>query len=198
MAVITKHSEKMNFCAVELVSKGECDPNECRFNHDIKLSIIWKDRNANNGESSQSSKPICFKEFSEKQSCPYGDECHFDHKFPDALRQDPKVASRIKEEREKKASKCVNEYHEKGSCKIGEKLCRFSHNITQDELDDPSMQLKMRTKLEMMKKKTAVVHQQQNNKESQRCKSNTLIEMAKQMAELQKTVEQIQMQKTCP
>ena len=108
MAVITKHSEKMNFCAVELVSKGECDPNECRFNHDIKLSKIWKDRNANNGESSQSSKPICFKEFSEKQSCPYDDECHFDHKFPDSLRHDPKVASRIKEEREKKASKCVN------------------------------------------------------------------------------------------
>ena len=153
--VIKLRSEKMNFCAIELVSKGECDPEECSFNHNIQTSVFWKERRKDNPIIERTIKSICFHEFSGKGSCPHGSRCHFDHKFPETLRNDPKVREEIDAEKERKRPLCINEYNKKGSCRK-KNMCKFSHIITQEQLENKALQEKMREKFSVLTGKAPV------------------------------------------
>ena len=58
------------------------------------------------------------------------------------MRQNGELMKLIVDAKDEKASKCMNEFKEKDSCKKG-KFCRFSHVITDDHRNDMAMRQMM-------------------------------------------------------
>ena len=55
-------------------------------------------------------------------SCQCGDgECQFSHNITDDQRKDEQLVKGYLEEKEEKASKCLNEFREEDSCRKGDK-----------------------------------------------------------------------------
>ena len=152
---ITVHSERMGFCAVELVCKGECSPETCTFNHnknESKLNVARKLKRKSSKESKdqqENYENICYKELREQGSCPHGTQCHFNHKFPEDLRSNVEFTIKVLEQQEKKTTKCYNEFIKKGSCKKG-RACKHNHDISEELREDPQMQAKMKKIYETM------------------------------------------------
>ena len=143
--VLSAHAEKMNFCPVELVSPGQCEPSNCKYNHDREVSNL---RNKHTREK-KTSRKLCYREMLERGSCPYQENCFFEHKIPESARTDPNIAQDL-ERIKQKTSKCVNEYFKVGGCnKQGN--CRFSHDITEEQREDPSLQETMQKKYDALR-----------------------------------------------
>ena len=150
---IESHSNKMAFCAVEFVAKGSCNADECRFNHDITDSNLRRKTSDNINNKKKYSERLCYKELEEKDSCPFGKErCHFCHDFPETLRSDRHFIQKTLEERKVKLALCVNEFYCKGGCNK-KRNCRFNHEITDEQRQDPDWQTKMKVKLEKISQK---------------------------------------------
>ena len=119
--VIDSHSNKMGFCAVEFVSKGICNADECRYNHVIEHSNLRIKKPEPNENQETNHKRVCYKELLEKDSCPFGkDRCRFLHEFPESLRNDTDFIQKKLDERKMRQALCVNEYVRRGGCKKGE------------------------------------------------------------------------------
>jgi hypothetical protein len=152
---IAVHSERMGFCAVELVSKGECSPETCPFNHnkdESKMNVARKLKRTTPKEPIEQQgnyDKICYRELREEGSCPHGNQCHFEHAFPEELRNNEEFMDRVLEQQEKKTTKCYNEFKLKGSCQKG-RACRHNHNISDELRKDPQMQAKMNKIYETM------------------------------------------------
>ena len=91
---------------------------------------------------------MCYDELLDKGSCRHGNNCRFDHNFPEKLREDNYLMEKVSKQR-RETTKCVNEYRRKDSCQKGTR-CRFNHNITDDERKDPALQKFMEKKREMI------------------------------------------------
>ena len=144
--VIVAHAENMNFCPVELVEKGSCNPENCRFNHSLEDSTLRK-RPGKKESRDAVTKQICFKEAEGK--CPRGVKCFFSHEISEAQKKNPEFLRKIKEEREQRQGLCVNEYAESGSCHK-KQSCKFNHNITEEQRSDKRIKERMQEKLKQL------------------------------------------------
>ena len=135
---------------MQLVTPGECVPSECKFNHDRETSNLRRKGKPIKRKGRSIQQPPCYRELQEEKSCPYKDECRFNHDFPDTLRMDTKQAQEVCKEIEKKIATCVNEYMGIGKCRKG-KECKFNHNISEEQRNDPQMQETIQKKLESMR-----------------------------------------------
>ena len=113
--------------------KGSCPKKEegCPYPHHPPEKIRRREKPSK----------ICYKELKMKNSCGR-DKCPFQHDFDDKLRKDEAFLRRIREEKLRRAGKCVNEYRETGSCHNGVD-CTFSHVISDEERNDPQLRKKM-------------------------------------------------------
>ena len=140
----------MGFCAVEFVSKGICNADECRYNHVIEHSNLRKKKPETNENQETNHKRVCYKELLEKDSCPFGkDRCRFLHEFPESLRNDTDFIQKKLDERKMRQALCVNEYVRTGGCKKGGK-CRFNHDITEEQRQNTDLQVKMKARLSQL------------------------------------------------
>lgn len=126
-------SGKIGWCAFEMGCKGSCPKKEegCPYPHQPPEKLRRREKPSK----------ICYKELKMKNSCGR-DKCPFQHEFDDKLRKDETFLRRIREEKLKRAGKCVNEYRETGSCHNGVD-CTFSHVISDEERNDPQLRKKM-------------------------------------------------------
>ena len=140
----------MSYCAVEVVNKGQCNPLECKYNHDVDKSNLRRKKIVKGDTERDITKRMCHKELIKVGSCPFGTDCHFSHDFPVSLRNDPEFVQKVVQQRKERQSICVNEYHKQGACTQGER-CRFNHDITDQQRQDPRLQEKMREKLSQIR-----------------------------------------------
>ena len=130
-------SEQHDKCAFEFTKKGSCkDKESCKHCS-----------NRNNIASSPKSRnpKYCYNELKQKNSCGRT-ACKFEHNIPEQLQQNNEAKINYIEE-ERKKSKCINEYRKAGSCrKQGD--CRFSHDISQEDRQNPALQKQMKEKYE--------------------------------------------------
>ena len=184
---IESHSNKMAFCAVEFVAKGSCNADECRFNHVIADSNLRRKNSVNNNDKKRSSGRLCYKELEEKDSCPFGKEkCHFSHDFPETLRNDTHFVEKTLQERKEKVALCVNEFLREGGCNKKRK-CRFNHEITNEQRQDPELQEKIKLKLDRISQKNPKEEASPSTKRGNE-ESVPICDITKEMAELRMIV----------
>ena len=134
--LIDDTSRNIKKCAVEMVD-GKCPHinNNCPYPHKsqcgAKASVPRGTR-------------VCFRELMEKGSCRRGEQnkCKFSHKISEEQRNDPDFVDQMIREKDEKASKCINEFAEKGTCSKGAK-CPFSHVISEQDRRDKELRRKM-------------------------------------------------------
>ena len=101
---------------------------------------------------------LCYNEMKEVGSCPWGKErCRFNHVIPQEVLQDKEQVRCIIGGK----NLCVNEFRKKGSCIKGQQ-CRFNHEITSEQINNPVMQDIMKKKAERMKIQTEGTPKRQN------------------------------------
>ena len=187
--VITSHSNRMAFCAVELVAKGSCNPEECRFNHvwdksNLRRKMGMEEKGKGNGDKRK--KAMCYRELMEKGSCTFKERCHFSHDFPESLRDDSEFVQKTMQERIKKQGLCVNEFVQEGTCEKKE-CCRFSHKITKEQREDPVLKEKMKVQL----KKISLKNKEASHTVSNAGDSNVIVsinDINSEMADLRKMI----------
>ena len=96
----------------------------------------------------------------EKGSCQRGEKrCRFSHKITDEQRNNDVFVENHIKEKDEKASKCLNEFRARNSCRNGNK-CPFSHKISDDDRDNNDMRRKMEERCEAMKKRKELQNKQ--------------------------------------
>ena len=79
-------------------------------------------------------------------SCFRGEgKCKFSHKISPEQRADESFIENVRKIKDEKASKCINEFNQAGSCTKG-LFCPFSHNISDNDRQNKLMKKKMADK----------------------------------------------------
>ena len=132
--LLSDTSKHLNKCAIEMVD-GKCSnmPN-CSFPHKSQVQPRPPfDKDAR----------VCFRELVDKGSCKWGDgRCRFSHKISDEQRTDVAFREKVRKIKDEKASKCINEYKEKGKCRRGLD-CPFSHTISEEDKQNKELRQKV-------------------------------------------------------
>ena len=129
--ILLETSVSIGKCAFEMTERGSCPGKPtCNVPH----------------ENPESRRRICFRELVKEGSCPWGKtKCRFSHQISKEEREDQGFIGLKRQEKDEKASKCINEFRQKGSCR-GKGDCPFSHNITDHDRMDNSIQKRMEEK----------------------------------------------------
>ena len=127
-------SKELNKCAGGMVD-GSCPNmnNGCPHMHKRQKTKIANSR-------------VCFRELMEKGSCPRGENrCKFSHKINEELRTDAGFLEKVRQEKDVRAGKCINEFYQPGSC-LKKVCCPFSHTITEQDRKNKDLCKKMQDK----------------------------------------------------
>ena len=81
--------------------------------------------------------------------------CRFSHKISQEHRDNEDYMTRLRNEKDEKASKCINEFRKVGSCD-NRNNCPFSHKITDADRNDSAMKARMKEKIDVLKKRREV------------------------------------------
>ena len=143
--ILTETCARIGKCAFEMTQKGSC-PGEsiCKVSHNRPDSVSVKQGHG---------RRLCFRELMTKGSCPWGNaKCRFSHKITDEERNDNNFVASQRQEKDEKASKCLNEFRGKGCCNRKDQ-CPFSHKISDVDRNNEELKKSMREKTEIIKKK---------------------------------------------
>ena len=143
--ILVETSVRIGKCAFEMIQKGSC-PGEsiCKVPHNLPRSASVKQDNP---------RRICFRELMKKGSYTWGDKkCRFSHKISDEERNDNNFVASQREEKDEKASKCINEFRGEGCCNRKDQ-CPFSHKITDLDRNNEALKKSMGERKEIIKKK---------------------------------------------
>ena len=181
--ILNETSLKIGRCAHEMTRKGSC-PGKCNFPH--------KPPNNKQDQPVQERRGrVCFRELIEKGSCRWGDsKCRFSHKITEDQRNDQVFLQNNLREKDEKASKCFNEFREKGLCKNGDK-CPFSHKITEDERKNDDLKMKMEEKGGVMNKRKELTEESKEAYDPARCVKE-MMNLRKEFAEMKEIMMKVQ------
>ena len=151
--LLSETSQRTGKCAFEMTRKGSC-PSE---------SICNTTHNLSHPEGENIPRRICFRELMKKGSCSRGDnKCRFSHKISDEERTNGEFIRAQRKVKDEKASKCVNEFRQKGYCRRKDK-CPFSHKISEDDRGNESLKKSMEERVGIILKKKDETSQGSHN-----------------------------------